>query len=73
MVDMETPHRITDSCIHGLLRDSMATEWFSFAEIFTSDLSRGEYPEGLSKTEKSSLRKRAKYFAIQDTQLYYYT
>ncbi len=34
-------------------------------------LTKGVYPEGLDKPEKLSLRKRTKYFVVQEAQLYY--
>ena len=43
---------------------------FRFAYIFDY-ISKGPYPEGLSKADKLSLRKRAMYFVVQDAQLYY--
>ncbi len=34
-------------------------------------ITKGVYPEGLDKPEKLSLRKRTKYFVVQEAQLYY--
>ncbi len=36
-------------------------------------LKDGSYPEGFSKAEKGSLRKRAKFFFIEEADLYYKT
>ena len=43
---------------------------FSFRQIF-DNINSGFYPEGLEKQDKLSLRKRAKYFIIEEAQLYY--
>ncbi len=45
-------------------------ERFRFEDIF-GYITKGVYPEGLDKPEKLSLRKRTKYFVVQDAQLYY--
>ena len=43
---------------------------FSFGEIFDYLLSR-RYPEGISKVDKNALRRRAKFFRVNDKDLYY--
>ena len=43
---------------------------FSYRQIFDY-INSGFYPEGLEKQDKLSLRKRAKYFIIEEAQLYY--
>ena len=40
---------------------------FSFGEIFI----RRRYPEGISKSDKNALRKRTKFFRVNDKDLYY--
>ena len=41
---------------------------FSFSEIYNY-LCHDKYPEGTSKAEKNSLRRRVKYFRIRDENL----
>lgn len=43
---------------------------FSYNTIY-SYIKDGTYPEGFSKSDKGSLRKRAKYFFIKEADLYY--
>ena len=43
---------------------------FSYQAIFNY-LRDGCYPEGFSKSEKGSLRKRSKFFAIKEADLFY--
>ena len=43
---------------------------FSYTAIFKY-VKDGSYPEGFSKSEKGSLRKRAKYFYIEKAELFY--
>ena len=43
---------------------------FSFAEIYTY-IKDGRYPSSFTKAYKQALRKRAKFFTVKDTQLYY--
>ena len=43
---------------------------FSFTEIYHY-IKEGKYPNSFSKPDKQALRKRAKFFIIKDTQLYY--
>ncbi len=43
---------------------------FSYNTIY-SYIKDGTYPEGFSKSDKCSLRKRAKYFFIKEADLYY--
>ena len=43
---------------------------FSYTAIFKY-VKDGSYPEGFSKSEKGSLRKRAKYFYIKKAELFY--
>ena len=42
------------------------------AEIFNY-LKCGEYPEGFDKADKRALRKRAAFFSVKETKLYYCT
>ena len=43
---------------------------FSYETIFNY-LRDGYYPEGFSKSEKGSLRKRAKFFFVKEGDLFY--
>ena len=43
---------------------------FSFAEIYAY-VRDGRYPSNFTKVDKQALRKRAKFFIVKDTQLYY--
>ena len=43
---------------------------FTFREIFEY-IKNGKYSEGLAKTDKLSLRKRAKFFQVVESSLYY--
>ena len=43
---------------------------FSFSEMYDY-LAKGSYPEGLSKSEKSVMRRRAKFFSVHEKDLYY--
>ena len=43
---------------------------FSCSAIFNY-LKNGSYPEGYSKSEKGSLRKRAKFFFVKEAELFY--
>lgn len=43
---------------------------FSFAEIYAY-IKDGRYPSSFTKADKQALRKRAKFFTVKDTQLYY--
>ncbi len=53
------------AAVHNFrMAKSKDEERFRFEDIFG-------YPEGLDKPEKLSLRKRTKYFVVQDAQLYY--
>ena len=44
---------------------------FSFAEIYTYYIKDGRYPSSFFKVDKQALRKRAKFFMVKGTQLYY--
>ena len=43
---------------------------FSFSDVYNY-LRYQQYPEGASKLEKNSLRRRSKYFRLQNEDLYY--
>ena len=43
---------------------------FSFSQIFDY-LRSGSYPDGFEKNDKRALRKRASFFVVKDTKLYY--
>ena len=43
---------------------------FSFGEVFDY-IQHGRYPEGVSKSDKNTLRRRAKFFRVNDKDLYY--
>ena len=43
---------------------------FSFGEVFNYII-HGRYPEGVSKSDKNALRRRAKFFRVNDKDLYY--
>ena len=43
---------------------------FTFGQIYNY-LRNGAYPEGLSKSEKSVMRRRAKFFRVNEEDLYY--
>ena len=43
---------------------------FSVSEIYDY-LAKRSYPEGLSKSEKSVMRRRAKFFRLHEKDLYY--
>ncbi len=59
------------------LNQDMDKEGDSFGRfccsIIFNYLKDGSYPEGFSKAEKGSLRKRAKFFFIKEAELYYKT
>ena len=59
------------AAVHNFkMAKSKDEERFRFEDIFDY-ITKGVYPEGLDKPEKLSLRKRTKYFVVQDAQLYY--
>ena len=43
---------------------------FAFSQIFEY-LKSGSYPESFDKNDKRGLRKRAAFFVVKDTKLYY--
>ena len=51
-------------------RASASDGKFSFSQIFDY-LKTGSYPDNFDKSDKRGLRKRAAFFVIKDTKLYY--
>ena len=60
-----------DSAVdNGSKSEQLSDGRFEYTHLYKY-LRDGTYPEGLTKAEKSGLRKRAKFFTTQGSDLYY--
>ena len=60
---------IDSTCLHRAETEAIGGRFY-FNQVFEY-LNDGSYPDGFDKNDKRTLRKRANFFAVKDTELHY--